>query len=64
MILKRINTADIVEHLEFILKESTISYEPAALNVIARSAEGGMRDALSILDRGNVVLVKGNSTFR
>ncbi len=36
---KRINTADIVEHLEFILKESTISYEPAALNVIARSAE-------------------------
>ena len=48
---KRINTADIVEHLEFILKESTINYEPAALNVIARSAEGGMRDALSILDQ-------------
>ncbi|ASZ08046.1 DNA polymerase III subunit gamma/tau [Enterococcus thailandicus] len=48
---KRINASDIVEHLEFILNESNISYEEQALGVIARAAEGGMRDALSILDQ-------------
>ena len=47
---KRINTADIVEHLEFILKESTISYEPAALNVIAVLQKAGC-GMLSILDQ-------------
>ncbi|WP_165003008.1 MULTISPECIES: DNA polymerase III subunit gamma/tau [unclassified Enterococcus] len=48
---KRINASDIVEHLEFILKETDIAYEEPALGVIARAAEGGMRDALSILDQ-------------
>ncbi len=48
---KRINAADIVEHLAFILKQSDIAYEEPALGVIARAAEGGMRDALSIMDQ-------------
>ncbi|MBF8807460.1 MAG: DNA polymerase III subunit gamma/tau [Enterococcus lacertideformus] len=48
---KRINTADIVEHLAFILNKSAINYEEPALGVIARAAEGGMRDALSIMDQ-------------
>lgn len=48
---KRIQTADIVEHLEKILQTQELAYEPAALQVIAKAAEGGMRDALSILDQ-------------
>lgn len=48
---KRIGVHDIVEHLEDILKAEKISYEDQALYAIARAAEGGMRDALSILDQ-------------
>lgn len=48
---KRITAADIVEHLKFILTQSDITYEEPALGVIARAAEGGMRDALSIMDQ-------------
>lgn len=48
---KRISASDIVEHLAFILNKSEIRYEEAALGVIARAAEGGMRDALSIMDQ-------------
>lgn len=48
---KRINAVDIVEHLAYILKKSDVMYEKPALDVIAFSAEGSMRDALSILDQ-------------
>lgn len=48
---KRIRTKDIVDHMSHILKELAISIEEQALYVIARAAEGGMRDALSILDQ-------------
>lgn len=49
---KRIGTKDIVDHMIHILTEMDIEFEEAALYVIARAAEGGMRDALSILDQG------------
>lgn len=48
---KRIGVQDIVEHLIHILKEINIGYDEQAIYVIARAAEGGMRDALSILDQ-------------
>lgn len=48
---KRISTQDIVEHMQHILEEIKIPFEEQALYVIARAAEGGMRDALSILDQ-------------
>ena len=48
---KRIATQDIVEHMAHILAEIDVPYEEQALYVIARAAEGGMRDALSILDQ-------------
>lgn len=48
---KRISTQDIVDHLGYILKQIHIEYEEQALYVIGRAAEGGMRDALSILDQ-------------
>ncbi|MFD2729703.1 DNA polymerase III subunit gamma/tau [Enterococcus camelliae] len=48
---KRILPQAIVEHLKEILQAMNLTYEDEALEVIARAAEGGMRDALSILDQ-------------
>lgn len=48
---KSIKLPDIVQHLENILATEGIAYEGDAVQIIARRAEGGMRDALSILDQ-------------
>lgn len=48
---RRITTEDIVGRLETVLDDKQITYDDHALAVIARAAEGGMRDALSILDQ-------------
>ena len=48
---KRITSATILKRMEYILTQKDIQYEDAALKVIAKAAEGGMRDALSILDQ-------------
>lgn len=48
---KRITTSDIVEHLQHVASEEGIEASADALNVIARKADGGMRDALSIFDQ-------------
>ena len=48
---KSIKTKDIEEHMAWILEQESRSFEEEALSLIARRAEGGMRDALSILDQ-------------
>lgn len=48
---KRITTQDIIGRLKFILEEEKIPYDEKALMIVARAAEGGMRDALSLLDQ-------------
>lgn len=48
---RRITPEDIVKRMRFILDDKQITYDDAALKVIAKAAEGGMRDALSILDQ-------------
>lgn len=48
---KSITTADIRQHLINILQKEKIDFDEKALTIIAKSAEGGMRDALSILDQ-------------
>ena len=50
--LKQMPSLSISEYLEKILKEEGIAYEINALYLIAKSANGSMRDALSILDQG------------
>ena len=50
---KRISNEDIIKDLEYVCKESEIKITKEALNLIAVLAEGGMRDALSILERCN-----------
>ena len=48
---KSIKTQDIRDHIFHILEREGIDYESEAVEIIARRAEGGMRDALSILDQ-------------
>ena len=48
---KRIQAQDIVGRMSQIADETGVSYEDQALPIIARAAEGGMRDALSLLDQ-------------
>lgn len=47
----RITIQDMVDHLTYVASQEGITAEPAALNVIARKADGAMRDALSIFDQ-------------
>ncbi|EQC82883.1 DNA polymerase III subunit gamma/tau [Lactococcus cremoris subsp. cremoris TIFN7] len=48
---KSITTADIRAYLGKILGDEGVEFEDKALDVIAKAAEGGMRDALSLLDQ-------------
>ena len=48
---RRISQEDIIDRMEYILEEQGIKYEEDALLLIAKAAEGGMRDGLSILDQ-------------
>ncbi|QDC41200.1 DNA polymerase III subunit gamma/tau [Candidatus Methylopumilus universalis] len=50
--LKQMPSASISEYMEKILKEEAIHYEINAIYLIAKAANGSMRDALSILDQG------------
>jgi DNA polymerase-3 subunit gamma/tau len=49
--LRRIDTEMLARHLGAIAAKETIAVEPAALALIARAAEGSVRDALSLLDQ-------------
>lgn len=47
----RMEVPETVAHLKHVAESEGIKYEEEALNVIARKADGGMRDALSIFDQ-------------
>ena len=48
---KRINVMDCKGHLQKIARDQDVKFEEEALDLIARKADGAMRDALSIFDR-------------
>ena len=48
---RRITNDEIIQRLRYILEQEEIVYEEEALSVIARCANGGMREALSLLDQ-------------
>ncbi|MFC4653181.1 DNA polymerase III subunit gamma/tau [Lactococcus nasutitermitis] len=48
---KAITTSAIRQHLADVLNDEKLDFEASALDVLAKSAEGGMRDALSLLDQ-------------
>lgn len=47
----RITIQDIIDHLTYVASQEGIKVEAAGLNVIAKKADGAMRDALSIFDQ-------------
>ena len=47
----RIRVEDAVEYLKYIASQEGVSYDEESLNLIARKADGGMRDALSMFDK-------------
>lgn len=49
--LKKLSMKDIVGQLAYILEQENINNEESALKLLARGAEGSMRDALSLLDQ-------------
>jgi DNA polymerase-3 subunit gamma/tau len=49
--LRRIEADALVSHLEGICAKESVGIEPEALALIARAAEGSVRDALSLLDQ-------------
>jgi DNA polymerase-3 subunit gamma/tau len=49
--LRRVDAALLVKHLEGIAEKEKIETEPAALALIARAAEGSVRDSLSLFDQ-------------
>lgn len=48
---RRIDTPDIAEYLEYIAKQESFKLSHEAAELIARLADGGVRDALSLLDQ-------------
>lgn len=49
--LKQLPVALIAEHLQYVLEMEHIAFEPAAVALVARAAQGSMRDALSLMDQ-------------
>lgn len=48
---KRITEQDIISRLREVAEKTNVNYEEEALAMIAQSAEGAMRDALSVMDQ-------------
>lgn len=59
----RITIADMVSQMQKVAANEGITAEPAALNIIARKADGAMRDALSIFDQV-AASCRGNITYQ
>ncbi|MEG1905286.1 MAG: DNA polymerase III subunit gamma/tau, partial [Bacteroidales bacterium] len=47
----RITLKDTIDHLAYVAEKEGVQADPKALGIIARKADGGMRDALSIFDQ-------------
>ncbi|CAM4363660.1 DNA polymerase III subunit gamma/tau [Lacicoccus alkaliphilus] len=57
---KAIENKEIIERLKFVADSESLQYDESAIDYIARTAEGGMRDALSIMDQ---VIAYSNDTI-
>ena len=56
---EKVSDKDIAERLKFVLEDEGATYTEDAVNLIVKLADGGMRDALSILEK--VLAYSGNS---
>ena len=60
---RSISNAELQQRLAYVCEQENFSYEPAALELVARHARGGMRDALSSLEQLSV-FGAGSVTFK
>lgn len=60
---ERMTVQGTVDHLKHVAEKEGITYEEAALTLIAEKADGGMRDALSIFDQATS-FCQGNITYQ
>lgn len=58
---KAIALKDIIHHIEHLLHLENIPYEQKAVELIARSGQGSLRDTLTLLDQA-IIYSKGNIT--
>ena len=56
---KSIAKHKVIEHLAYILQQENISYEDGALEILARSGGGSLRDTLTLLDQA-IIFSKGH----
>jgi len=57
----KIANRDVIHHLSHILNEENIDFESPALEILARSGHGSLRDTLTLLDQG-IIFSKGKIT--
>ena len=51
---KQISKQNIIKHLEYILSKEGVEYESEAIEILARSGSGSLRDTLTLLDQAIV----------
>lgn len=54
----KIATSDVIHHLSHILNEENINFEKDALEILARTGQGSLRDTLTLLDQA-IIFSKG-----
>lgn len=59
---RRVSTSDLVEHLKMVVNAERLSVDDDSLQLLARKADGSVRDSLSLLDQ--VVSFAGNTISR
>ncbi|MFA9373304.1 MAG: DNA polymerase III subunit gamma/tau, partial [Poseidonibacter sp.] len=57
----KIATADVIHHLSHILNEENLEFQTAALEILARTGQGSLRDTLTLLDQA-IIFSKGEIT--
>ena len=58
---RQISRPDVVAHLDFILNRENVPHEKEALDILARSGAGSLRDTLTLLDQA-IIYAKGELT--
>lgn len=58
---RQISRPDVVSHLDFILNRENVPHEKEALEILARSGAGSLRDTLTLLDQA-IIYAKGELT--
>lgn len=58
---RQISRPDVVAHLDFILNRENVPHEKEALEILARSGAGSLRDTLTLLDQA-IIYTKGELT--